>query len=61
MKNEYKIFNNPEFGDIRVLNIDGNPWFVAKEVCDVLSIVNHKDAISSLDEDEKGEIGRAHV
>lgn len=54
MKNEYKIFNNPEFGDIRVLNIDGNPWFVAKEVCDVLSIVNHKDAISSLDEDEKG-------
>ena len=42
MKNEYKIFNNPEFGDIRVLNIDGNPWFVAKEVCDVLSIVNHR-------------------
>lgn len=54
MKNDYKIFNNPEFGDIRVLNIDGNPWFVAKDVCDVLSIVNHKDAISSLDEDEKG-------
>lgn len=54
MKNDYKIFNNPEFGDIRVLNIDGNTWFVAKDVCDVLSIVNHKDAISSLDEDEKG-------
>lgn len=54
MKNDYKIFNNPEFGDIRVLNIEGNTWFVAKDVCDVLSIVNHKDAISSLDEDEKG-------
>ena len=23
MKNDYKIFNNPEFGDIRVLNIEG--------------------------------------
>lgn len=54
MKNDYKIFNNPEFGDIRVLNIEGNTWFVAKDVCDVLPIVNHKDAISSLDEDEKG-------
>ena len=54
MKNDYKIFKNPEFGDIRVLKIDGNPWFVAKDVCDVLDIVNHRDVMSSLDEDEKG-------
>lgn len=54
MEKAYKIFNNPEFGDIRVLNQNGCPWFVAKEVCDVLGIVNHIDAISRLDEDEKG-------
>lgn len=54
MNNNYKIFNNPEFGDIRVLNIDGEPWFVAKDVCEVLSIKNHNDAISTLDDDEKG-------
>lgn len=54
MNSDYKIFNNPEFGDLRVLRINGNPWFVAKEVCEVLGIVNHIDAISRLDEDEKG-------
>lgn len=54
MSDAYKIFNNPEFGDLRVLNIKGSPWFVAKDVCEVLDIVNHIDAISRLDEDEKG-------
>ena len=33
---------------------DGNPWFVAKDVCRVLEINNHNDAVSSLDDDEKG-------
>lgn len=31
-----------------------NPWFVAKDVCNVLEISNHNDAVNSLDEDEKG-------
>ena len=33
---------------------NGNPWFVGKDVCRVLEIENHLDAISSLDEDERG-------
>lgn len=37
-----------------LLDDQGNSWFVAKDVCQVLEIVNHNDAISSLDEDEKG-------
>lgn len=39
---------------IRSTIIDGNPWFVAKDVCAALSIANPRDAISTLDEDEKG-------
>ena len=40
---------------IRVEMIDGEPWFVAKDVCDILNIQNHRDTISKvLDEDEKG-------
>ncbi len=34
--------------------IDGEPWFVAKDVCDALGISNNRDAMSRLDEDEKG-------
>ena len=32
----------------------GNPWFVAADVCDALTIGNNRDAISRLDDDEKG-------
>lgn len=33
---------------------NGEPWFVAKDVCDILGITNSRDAMSSLDDDEKG-------
>ena len=33
---------------------DGNPWFVAKDVYLVLDIANHIDAVSRLNDDEKG-------
>ena len=36
----------------RILGI-GNPWWVASEVCHVLGIKNHHDALSRLDDDEK--------
>ena len=32
----------------------GEPWFVAKDVCDILEISNSRDAVSKLDSDEKG-------
>lgn len=43
------------FGDkeIRVTDKNGDPWFVAKDVCDVLGISNNRDGISRLDDDEK--------
>jgi anti-repressor protein len=36
---------------------NGNPWFMASEVCDILCIKNHNDAVSRLDADEKDGIG----
>jgi len=39
---------------IRVVLIDGEPWWVAVDVCAVLEIKNSRDALGRLDEDEKG-------
>ncbi|KFJ02663.1 phage antirepressor KilAC domain-containing protein [Bifidobacterium thermacidophilum] len=35
---------------------DGEPWFVAKDVCDILGIGNNRDAIAALDDDEKNTV-----
>lgn len=39
--------------EVRSTVINGEPWFVAKDVCDVLEILNSRDALNRLDEDEK--------
>lgn len=44
---------NYEGMPVRVELIDDEPWFVAKDVCDVLGIRNSSQAVSRLDEDEK--------
>lgn len=38
---------------VRVVTIDGNPWFIGKDVCEALSIANHNDALGRLDDDER--------
>ena len=43
-----------EGADVRTLLIDDEPWWVARDVCAVLDIRNVADAVTSLDEDEKG-------
>lgn len=52
--NEVKIFENEKFGEIRTVVINGEPWFVAADVCRALEISNSRDAVQRLDEDEKG-------
>ncbi len=52
--NELSVFQNPQFGQVRVVMQDGEPWFVANDVCRALEIRNNRDALSRLDEDEKG-------
>lgn len=34
--NDIQIFNNPEFGDIRTVVIDGEPWFVGRDIAEAL-------------------------
>lgn len=48
-----QIFNY-ESNQVRTVLIDGEPWFVAKDVCDVLEHSNSRTALDRLDADEKG-------
>ncbi|MGQ9444614.1 BRO-N domain-containing protein [[Pasteurella] aerogenes] len=48
---------NFEQSSIRVIAVNNEPWFVAKDLCDTLGIVNSRDALSKLDEDEKTTVG----
>ena len=51
--NEIKIFTNEQFGQIRVIDQNGEPWFVAADICRVLEISNPSMAIDRLDDDER--------
>ena len=51
MTNEIEIFKNEDFGEIRTISINGEPWFVAKDVCDILGISNPTDALNKSLED----------
>ena len=52
MTNELKIFSNPEFGNVRIATIDGEPWFVGKEVAAVLGYANPNEALADHVEEE---------
>ena len=52
MSNNLQIFNNEEFGSIRTLEIDGEPWFVGKDVADILGYTNTPKAIRDHVDDE---------
>ena len=57
--NELQIFKNAEFGSIRTTTINGEPYFVGRDIAEILGYSNTKDAISTHVDEE--EIGRAHV
>ena len=48
----YSFHNN----EVRTFLKDGEPWFIAKDLCDVLELSNPAQALSRLDDDEKGVI-----
>ena len=54
--NELTVFENEQFGSVRTIIRDGEPWFVAADVCRALEIGNSRQAIVRLDDDEKGVI-----
>ncbi len=54
--NELQLFRSQEFGDVRGIEKDGEPWFVAADVCRALELGNSRQALARLDDDEKGVI-----
>lgn len=53
--NELKVFQNEEFGEVRSLVINDEPWFVGKDVATVLGYTNPRDALSKhVDDEDKG-------
>lgn len=45
LMNELKIFENEEFGEIRTIIKDNEPWFVGKDIADILGYSNTRDAL----------------
>ena len=54
MQNEPKIFENPEFGRIRTMEINGEPYFVGKDIALILGYAKPRNAIAAhVDEEDK--------
>ena len=53
MDNKIEVFKNEQFGEVRTILIGGEPWFIANDVLRVLAVSNSKDALRTLDDDEK--------
>lgn len=51
---DIQLFQNDQFGQVRVIERDGDPWFVAKDVCECLCLSDTAKSCERLDEDEKG-------
>lgn len=57
MKNEIQIFKNDEFGQVRTTTINGEPWFVGKDVADILGYSNPRDALAKhVDDDDRNTV-----
>ena len=54
MSNEIKIFENEEFGSVRTMEINGEPYFVGKDVAEILGYANTSKAlIDHVDDEDK--------
>lgn len=53
--NNLTVFENPEFGAIRTVELDGEPWLVGKDVADALGYTNPRKALADhVDDEDKG-------
>lgn len=52
--NELRIFNNPEFGEVRTTEINGQPYFVGKDIAEILGYTNASKALADhIDAEDK--------
>ena len=54
MSNNVTVFQNEQFGQVRTINQNGQPWFVLADLCKALSLSTPSKVSERLDEDEKG-------
>lgn len=53
--NEITVFNNENFGDVRTVRIDDEPWFVGRDIAEALGYTNTRDALANhVDAEDKG-------
>ena len=53
MENQIQVFNNEQFGEVRTVLQDGEPWVMVADVCKALEIGNPADVMRRLDADER--------
>ena len=52
-----QIFKNPNFGQVRVIEQNGEPWFIGKDVADILGYGNSRDALNThVDSEDKNTV-----
>ncbi len=57
--NELMIFNNPEFGEIRTVELNGEPWLVGKDVAEILGYADTNRAVAQhVDKEDRKVLGR---
>lgn len=55
MDNKLQLFDNPEFGKVRAVELGGEPWFVGKDVAVALGYKNPRQGIASnVDDEDRG-------
>lgn len=54
VENGLAVFKFEGTHEVRTINRDGEPWFVAKDVCGILELTNITETLRTLDEDERG-------
>ena len=53
--NELQIFKNPEFGEVRTMEYNGETWFIGKDIAEALGYTNPRKALSDhVDDEDKG-------
>ena len=52
--NDLQVFKNAEFGEIRTVTINDEPWFVGKDVCNVFGDTNYRRSLLNVDDSDKG-------
>jgi prophage antirepressor-like protein len=59
--NEVQIFDFEGFRRVRVIVRDGEPWFVAKDVCDILEIENSRDTLAKMLDNDEADVEKIYV